>query len=286
MIKTLFMLHVKLIVPFVMFWLMGTVQSLAVNSGMKTVCISDLMEGHVLGEHVQLEGRIVAEINYETVLFEDATGQIEVLVGEDDLIPSRVIDPTFYLRLKGEVESGYRGNPLIHFQSVEILSRDEVISLSSFDAVSQTSPDTGNNGAKAKTSKISFNKPKTDLSDSMTVSEILESASPGMQVTLYGHFVKEVNYETLLFRDATGEIEVIFAEDDFQPTNWSESMKLTGELDVDYEDNVKLRFGDLERLPVGGYPLPCLLYGPPDEGGPCRAFLTSSHHASPAKASK
>ena len=86
MIKRLQSSLSKLIVPLGLFSLMATAPSLAANSELRTLSISDLLKSHVLGERVQLEGRFVGQINYETVLFEDATGQIEVLIGEDNQV--------------------------------------------------------------------------------------------------------------------------------------------------------------------------------------------------------
>jgi len=55
--------------------------------------VIEIIESPARGERVLVEGRFVQMVNYETFLFKDTTGQIEVIVGEDDRIPERLIDP-------------------------------------------------------------------------------------------------------------------------------------------------------------------------------------------------
>ncbi|NIQ11728.1 MAG: hypothetical protein GWO23_19710 [Gammaproteobacteria bacterium] len=75
----------------------------------------------------------------------------------------------------------------------------------------------------------------------------------GEPVRLVGSFVEQVNYETLLFSDQTGEIEVVLEEDDIgnlSDRDWQKPVKIHGELIEGYQGSPTLLFEGMEKLSI------------------------------------
>ena len=239
--------------------------------------VAEVLEFSERGSKVVLEGVVVREVNFETVLFADETGQIEVLFEEGEHLPNKALEPGQPVLLSGEVESGYKGKKVIDYYSIRILKappkmvtlveeereaqakqpKGFVASLKEFmglpeteqesptaDAEASLSEEGASKSAALQTTAADAEKPLPERKDNKsaallstaavataqtvtvtkdgsagthTVAEILNRPLRGMEVKLEGTIVREVNYETVLFDDGTGQIEVIVDEDEHLP---------------------------------------------------------------------
>ncbi|MBW2366350.1 MAG: NirD/YgiW/YdeI family stress tolerance protein, partial [Deltaproteobacteria bacterium] len=82
--------------------------------------VKDLAEPGLKGKDVTLEGFIVKEVNYETMLFSDGTGQVELVLEEDDHLPSNAIRNKARVLIQGVVKVGFGGNVYIEFDTASI----------------------------------------------------------------------------------------------------------------------------------------------------------------------
>jgi uncharacterized protein YdeI (BOF family) len=212
--------------------------------------VLDLLKQPSQGQNVMVEGRFVRAVNYETLLFRDPTGQIEVLLDEDNSFPDRLLDPAYLILLKGETGSGYNEAPVIHFESVEIISHDPAHAAVKQIVVSNKQKEQKREAYVAECDDVlSYRFADT----AHNIKQLKRYRCFGEPVSLIGSFVEQVNYETLLFSDQTGEIEVIFEEDDMGLLNdrdWQKPVKVHGELVEGYQGSPVLLFEDMEKLPV------------------------------------
>ncbi|NIQ11729.1 MAG: NirD/YgiW/YdeI family stress tolerance protein [Gammaproteobacteria bacterium] len=63
--------------------------------------VIDILKQPSQGKNILIEGRFVKAVNYETLLFRDQTGHIEVLLDDDNSFPDRLVDPAYLVLLKG-----------------------------------------------------------------------------------------------------------------------------------------------------------------------------------------
>jgi uncharacterized protein YdeI (BOF family) len=66
--------------------------------------VASILRKPKTGREVRLVGRIVKEIRYDMLLFDDGSGQIKVEVEEDDDFPVRLLKRDGSILLKGEVQ--------------------------------------------------------------------------------------------------------------------------------------------------------------------------------------
>ena len=83
--------------------------------------VADVLSRTHLGKEVAIPGHIVREVNYETVLFTDGTGWIEVVLEEDDYLPAKTMEIGQPILLHGTPKKGFKGKIYIEFDAVEIL---------------------------------------------------------------------------------------------------------------------------------------------------------------------
>lgn len=199
-----------------------------------------------LGERVELEGRFLSRINYETLLFEDESGRVEVVISDGDSLPAQLLSPAYQVVVRGEVGSGYLQAPVLLFDAVKVIAHAPDRVAADVLLQVQNMHSFVHDAAEGEDAEINVCDQVLDTDES--VSALLAGHCIGRRVSLVGSFVSQINYETLLFRDHTGEIEVVFADGDMKRLDkdaWSIPVNLQGEVVRGYHGTVMVAF---ERL--------------------------------------
>ncbi len=234
------MLLCLLLIPLI--WQNAQAQSLV-----RTADLANL----ALGERVELEGRFLSRINYETLLFEDEAGQVEVIISDGDSLPAQLLSPAYQVVVRGEVGSGYNQTPVLLFDAVKVVAHDpERVGVDAIPMTQGSYPPKQDVAVGERTKLNDCNQDR-DMIDS--VSAVLAGNCIGRRVSLVGFFVSQVNYEILLFRDNTGEIEVVFTDDDMKlvPRDaWSIPVNLQGEVVRGYQGSALVLFERVKNPPA------------------------------------
>jgi len=81
--------------------------------------IATVLSRRCFGEAVSLTGTFVSQVNYETLLFRDQSGEIEVVFQDDNMRLIKQDEWQIPYVLEGEVAKGYRGSAVIAFEAAE-----------------------------------------------------------------------------------------------------------------------------------------------------------------------
>mgnify|MGYP001826199315 FL=1 len=215
--------------------------------------VTDLNGSFVPGDRVELKGRFLGKVNFETLLFEDETGRIEVILDEHQSIASRLLDPASLVLVRGEVGSGYQQTPVVLCDAVKVLSYEPSVVVHNVDSAAkgQDLPDRKYLGrSNPLKNRCADSAADQDVAKIDSVDGVLNDGCLGRKVTIVGSFVDQVNYETLLFRDRTGDIEVVFSDEDmFSPGKGSSfgPVQLTGEVVRGYRNSILIAFVGLKK---------------------------------------
>lgn len=211
------------------------------------VRVADILDSPVQGAHIEIKGRLLKKLNYETLLFEDGTGIIEIALNETVVFPSRLVDPAYLLLIRGEVGSGYQQVPVVIFDSVKVVSHDPGSVVYNEAQVDHSL--LGSNADLSGQASCADLAASLETTDSDQVSEVLAARCFGRKVSLNGTFVRQVNYETVLFGDSTGEIEVVFADNDLRLSDeiWSHRVELKGEVAKGYRGAVIIAYSSVRK---------------------------------------
>jgi uncharacterized protein YdeI (BOF family) len=215
--------------------------------------VTDLNGSFVPGDRVELKGRFLSKVNFETLLFEDETGRIEVILDDHQSVSSRLLDPASLILVRGEVASGFQQTAVVLCDAIEVLSYDPSAIVQNVASAAKGEGLPGRKDLdrnKALKNSCADSVANQDVAEIDTVNEVLNDGCLGQEVTIIGSFVEQVNYETLLFRDRTGDIEVVFSDEDmFSPGQGSSfgPVQLTGEVVRGYRNSILIAFVDLKK---------------------------------------
>ena len=205
---------------------------LAVWGRTDPVTVKDVLSDAYKNQEVSVEGVVVRVVNYDTLLLQDLTGQLEVVMEDDDHVPEKAMKEGHPVRIYGTVKTGYVRGIILEFDTAEIIPGKQ---MSDFD-IDQVPVLDGKQAAMGNTStegspyrdkeeKLLLDKigsalvPKINRgsANSLNVSSVLKENRKGQSVILSGAIIRQINYETYLFADETGQIEIILEDDDHMP---------------------------------------------------------------------
>ena len=176
-----------------------------------------------------------------------------MILDDHQSVSSRLLDPATLVFVKGEVGSGYQQTPVVLCDAVKVLSYDPSVIVQNVasTAKGQDFPDRKHLGRNnPRENRCADSVADQDVAEIDSVKDVLNDGCLGRKVTIVGSFVDQVNYETLLFRDRTGDIEVVFSDEDMFSHNKGPSfgpVQLTGEIVRGYRNSILIAFVGLKK---------------------------------------
>jgi uncharacterized protein YdeI (BOF family) len=249
----------------IVFMMLAPCVALGISS---SVTVKDVLGNAYKDKEVSVEGVIIKIVNYETVLLKDRTGQLQVVMEEDDYLPSKALNQGHPVRIHGTVKTGYVSGIILEFDSAALIPGKK---MSDFNISKKADPDVQPTARRSASSESSKSTPKKETKSllkkigsalipetrgestkSLKVSELLKQGHKGEWVTLSGVIIRQVNYETVLFSDETGQIEVILEEDDHLPekaVKEGHPIEILGVVRGGYAGSVTIDFDSVRLLP-------------------------------------